>query len=152
MKKRKKVSIRLGCSDDIILIYNMERAAFFDAWSESQLRSHLSTKGTLLIAETEVGEVVGYALLKGVIDEWELYRIAVAEKYRYRGIGNQLLRFFLEKNVRLTGTIRLFLEVRRSNSARLFYQKLGFVESGKRKKYYSDGEDCILYTLEYTDS
>ncbi|ERP32181.1 hypothetical protein [Chitinivibrio alkaliphilus] len=39
----------------------------------------------------------------------------------------------------------LFLEVRRSNAARSFYETVGFRRVGERKNYYSDGEDCILY-------
>jgi ribosomal-protein-alanine N-acetyltransferase len=41
----------------------------------------------------------------------------------------------------------VFLEVRESNAAaRCFYEKAGFVQTGRRKSYYTDpAEDAVLY-------
>lgn len=43
----------------------------------------------------------------------------------------------------------MYLEVREHNpSARALYEKLGFVEVGKRKDYYKyPADDAVLYTL-----
>lgn len=152
MKNEKKVSIRLAGEHDIPLIYNMEQEIFPDAWSEAQLRSHWIHGGLILIAEGDDATLRGYAVLKGVLDEWELYRIAIVEKYRRLSIGKMLLRYFLENYTADSPSLTLFLEVRRSNPARLFYSAFGFLELGERKNYYSDGEDCILYSLQRTNS
>jgi ribosomal-protein-alanine N-acetyltransferase len=40
----------------------------------------------------------------------------------------------------------LWLEVHEANqAARQLYQKLGFKETGKRKRYYKDGGTAILF-------
>ncbi|HEY6006742.1 MAG TPA: ribosomal-protein-alanine N-acetyltransferase, partial [Geobacteraceae bacterium] len=45
------------------------------------------------------------------------------------------------------------LEVRPSNQeAILLYTRLGFTETGRRKRYYQDGEDAILMEYVFTDS
>jgi ribosomal-protein-alanine N-acetyltransferase len=47
---------------------------------------------------------------------------------------------------------RIWLEVRVSGStARRFYEKSGFVESGRRKNYYSNPpEDAVIMSLRLT--
>lgn len=147
MKKMEKVSIRVAVRRHISLIYKLENEVFSDGWSKAQITSHVANGGVALVAEDENGVLLGYLLLNGVLDEWEIYRIAVDKKYRKHGIGSALLGFFLENFHADEAPLRLFLEVRRSNPARLFYERHGFIEVGQRKKYYSDGEDCILYSL-----
>jgi ribosomal-protein-alanine N-acetyltransferase len=48
------------------------------------------------------------------------------------------------------GISRIWLEVRASgSSARRLYEKFGFVESGRRKSYYTDPlEDAVVMSLE----
>jgi len=52
--------------------------------------------------------------------------------------------------VRAEGAESIFLEVRESNlAARSFYQDSAFVESGRRKGYYSDPqEDAVVYRFQ----
>ena len=80
--------------------------------------------------------------------EWELENIVVAAGSRRRGLGRRLL-VDLIKRARTKDVTSIFLEVRQSNlGARAFYNKLGFVEFGSRKSYYSDpSEDAVLYRL-----
>ena len=70
--------------------------------------------------------------------EWELENIVVAEVARRRGVGT----LFWTSSSRTFEPEKggeIFLEVRESNlSARAFYRKLGFEETGLRKSYYSD--------------
>jgi [ribosomal protein S18]-alanine N-acetyltransferase len=53
----------------------------------------------------------------------------------------------LFNRARATGSESVVLEVRESNhSARKFYEKWGFEETGHRKRYYSHPvEDAVLY-------
>ena len=73
--------------------------------------------------------------------------IGVCDRYRRRGIGEILLLAAVEHAMeRQSDTITL--EVRKSNaSARLLYEKYGFVKRGIRRAYYSDNrEDAIIMT------
>lgn len=149
MKKIKKVSYRFAQDVDISLIYNMEKQMFADAWSESQLMGHLQSGGRIVLAEDQEYHMLGYLVMHGVLDEWEIYRIAVAPESRRLGIGGNLIQWFIKTSSFSYSTIRLFLEVRKSNDARLFYERLGFLVVGSRKNYYKDGEDCMLYAAEY---
>lgn len=75
--------------------------------------------------------------------------IGVCDRYRRRGIGEILLLAVVEHAMeRQSDTITL--EVRKSNaSARLLYEKYGFVKRGIRRAYYSDNrEDAIIMTTD----
>ena len=90
---------------------------------------------------------MGYAFGTVIIDEGELYRIAVSPENRGKGIGERLLHEFVEE-CHERGTVKLFLEVRSKNvPARRLYEKTGFKEISVRKGYYGD-DDAVIYSLE----
>lgn len=67
----------------------------------------------------------------GVLAEREILNVAVALDFRHRGIATALIENELQQRA------VHFLEVRESNvAARALYRKLGFVEVGRRPKYY----------------
>lgn len=91
-------------------------------------------------------QVVGYAGLWVVADEGHINTLAVHPDWRRRGIGERLLQAVLDK-ARALGALSATLEVRVSNlAAQHLYQKFGFVEVGRRNRYYRDGEDALLMT------
>ena len=92
--------------------------------------------------------ILAFLVARRVDKEWELENIVVAEDSRRCGVGTGLLSDFIEL-ARTENANPIFLEVRRSNeSARAFYNKLGFVEFGSRRSYYSNpSEDAVLYRL-----
>lgn len=150
MKKEKKIVNRIAFPEDIPLILKMEESVFDDSWSETQLRSHMASGGIIYVSENCSDEIIAYCILRGICDEWEIYRIAVHPAYRRAGIAKKLLRYFLKNHEFSYETITIFLEVRKSNPARLFYESLNFCSYGERKSYYKDGEDCLLYKCDYT--
>ncbi|MGL5356725.1 MAG: GNAT family N-acetyltransferase [Cetobacterium sp.] len=86
----------------------------------------------------------GYLILHDSYDLYEIMKIGVRKELRGKKIGYKLIKFYLE-NFDKT----LFLEVRESNEiARQFYENIGFINVGKRKNYYSNGETAILMSLE----
>lgn len=89
-------------------------------------------------------QVVAFCLAWCLADELELLDIAVDETCRRRGLGRRLLeRVFHEAHER--GCVRAFLEVREGNLPALaLYGSLGFEQSGRRRRYYADGEDALL--------
>lgn len=100
----------------------------------------------LMVAEDPEAGVVGFCLARTIIDEIELLKIAVSETFSGRGIGRRLLE---ELIAGARGCVSINLEVRRSNGAALqLYQAHGFTIVGQRPRYYPDGEDALLMTLE----
>ncbi len=101
-------------------------------------------------AQAELGgkTLVGFLVARHVSGEWELENIVVAPEFRGRGLGSQLLRALVAR-VREVESRAVFLEVRESNAAaRKLYQKAGFREAGRRRRYYADpAEDAVLYCL-----
>ncbi|MEI2688579.1 MAG: ribosomal protein S18-alanine N-acetyltransferase [Anaerolineae bacterium] len=90
-------------------------------------------------------ELVGYAGYWLLEDEANLMNIAIAPAWQGQGWGEYLLRESLARMVE-RGARVCTLEVRVSNlTAQALYRKLGFVVTGRRKRYYQDnGEDALL--------
>ena len=105
----------------------------------------------MLIADCNLPEkvpaVVGFLIALHAGPEWELENIVVAEEFRGKGVGKQLMHKLFTQAQEANSNL-VFLEVRESNTAaRRFYEKLGFRETGRRKSYYSNPyEDAILYS------
>jgi ribosomal protein S18 acetylase RimI-like enzyme len=78
----------------------------------------------------------------------ELETIAVAPRSRRRGLARRLFGDMVEE-FKVKGITEVILEVRASNRTALqFYGALGFVETGRRSRYYADPvEDAILMRL-----
>lgn len=128
-------------------------------WSQGQYESALATSAPWSqrvgwVAEvqeqprmpSEVPALLGFLIAHRMDAEWELESIAVSPIARRGGVGTSLLSAFL-KHVQAENGSAIFLEVRESNlSARGFYSKVGFEETGVRKSYYiAPAEDAVLY-------
>ena len=133
-------------------VAELEKLCFpADPWSEDLFRAAMECPDTaLLVAETEDGAVLGYAVLSAVLDEGNLDNIAVAPRCRRRGVADALLSALT--NIGRTKLSVLFLEVRVSNyPAIALYEKHGFVPVGLRKNYYEiPREDALLMTLDFS--
>jgi ribosomal protein S18 acetylase RimI-like enzyme len=70
--------------------------------------------------------------------------LAVHPSARRSGLGRELLDAW-EADVRTRGALKVWLDVRPSNEAALrLYQGAGYRSTGKRSRYYHDGEDALL--------
>ena len=80
--------------------------------------------------------------------EWEVENIVVDKAVRRQGIGAALIRE-LAVRAKEKRAIRFHLEVRASNAPAIaLYNKLGFVETTRRRGYYQNPEeDAILFSL-----
>lgn len=140
--------LRPGGEEDLQAVFRLNRAAFAESWSYQALYSALASGYDLLLCEQE-GELAGYLLSLGVLDEIQIMQIAVAGPFRRRGLAAAMTRELIRTSA---GARRIMLEVRASNrAARALYSGLGFVEDGVRKGYYSPdvsglAEDAVLMT------
>lgn len=109
--------------------------AFIHPWSAAQFQD--SFRSGHWVIGAMVGEVLqGHAVFSRLLDEAELLTIAVAPVYQGRGVAQVLLTQALAQ-LAATGIVRVMLEVRASNQAAIhLYEKLGFVQEGRRKQYY----------------
>ncbi len=123
----------------------LEARATAYPWSEGNLRDSLSDQHPAWVLE-QAGVLLGYAVQCLVLDEATLLNIAVEPNAQGRGLGWRLLQQVLN-SARDSGAVVCFLEVRVSNAPAIaLYQRAGFSEVGRRKRYYAaaDGREDAL--------
>lgn len=134
----------------------MERAEFVSPWTAEQFQGEISGHPHAVnqVAAEDATTVRGYLCAWKIGDEFRVHTVTVDPAHRRLGWA----RFMLEtaiSSASAEGCTVATLEVRRSNRpARALYQRIGFVEVGRRKAFYpaisKDGqrlqpaEDAIL--------
>jgi ribosomal-protein-alanine N-acetyltransferase len=126
-------------------------------WPQNAFRTALDPASlprriNLVAADSASDAVVGFAVAVVVPPEAELEMIAVEAGSQRQGMAHQLFSA-LRRQLRLAKAEKIFLEVRASNRAALgLYRSLGFVESGRRRRYYADPiVDAVLMSLKLLD-
>ena len=114
------------------------------SWSVPEW-AQLQVLGMRIWVAIEDQDIAGAVASREAADEAEILNLAVARDWRRRGIGRRLIETALQGAV-AAGVRRVFLEVRESNAvARVFYRRLGFTETGRRRGYYHHpAEDALL--------
>ena len=130
-------------------IAELEKLCFSDPWSEKSIATELSCRLSVWLVALEDDRVVGYVGSQTVIDESDMMNIAVHPDYRRKGIAEALIGE-LEVALRQRGSLGLTLEVRASNAPAIaLYEKLGFVQVGRRPNYYRNPkEDALILRKE----
>jgi [ribosomal protein S18]-alanine N-acetyltransferase len=145
-----KLRIRQMELNDIHAIKEIEDMSFPLPYSagiwEREKRNSLSRT---LVAVDDIGEETaelrGYLNFWLILDEAEIHRIAVEERFRRIGVAGSLLHEMF-KVLRDMGIVSVYLEVRQSNQGAIkLYEKFGFMIKGRRKGYYQEtGEDALI--------
>ncbi|MHC1480188.1 ribosomal protein S18-alanine N-acetyltransferase [Frateuria aurantia] len=131
---------------DVPAVMRVEDVAYEFPWTAGIFNDCLRAgyQGWLLECE---GQLAGYAMLAYGVDEAHLLNVCIGPDWQGRGLGRYLMRHILASTQR-QGVSCVFLEVRPSNPHALsLYQSLGFLEVGRRPRYYParDGrEEAIV--------
>ena len=135
------MEIRRAKPDDATAIAEMEEKVFGDPFMHKDIFSYICSEPGMCFTALDDSGVVGYIIGRKIPPEGEIYRIAVREDKRQRGIGYRLLSYAL-KTEGGSGVETVFLEVRSKNApARALYTSYGFREMGIRKNYYQNPSD-----------
>lgn len=137
---------------DIDQVMAIERVSFPRPWLEQHFRDEINSGNAFpLSAFDHDGRIVGFICPIMVLDEGHILDVAVDPVSRGRGIGRMLVQQVLN-DCRMRGAAFVSLEVRVSNSAAInLYQQMGFVETGRRKRYYENGEDALMMEYVFTN-
>ena len=141
------VAIRPATLEDVPAIRAIEeQATNASHWSSDQYEK-LIQNGIVLVAE-QAGVVCGFLSAQAAAGEWEIENVAVSRDLERKGIASRLVRKIIGR-AHHENASAMFLEVRESNrAARALYEKLNFLEVGRRTKYYREPqEDAVLYAI-----
>ncbi|MCW3481431.1 ribosomal protein S18-alanine N-acetyltransferase [Neisseriaceae bacterium JH1-16] len=130
-----ELTLRIAAATDLSLMAALEARSTAHPWSEGQYRGSFESGHQLLIAQNGA-DIVGLAVIMLVLDEAHLLNIVIDQDWQGQGLGRRLLGQLMQRE-RQQGALRMFLEVRESNTiARALYESIGFSECGIRKHYY----------------
>ena len=104
----------------------------------------------LLVIERDE-QVQGFVVGHFTGSDWEIENIIIQPVLQRRGLGAQLLCGFLDLARQPADAQAVYLEVRESNvPARKLYEKMGFLQVGRRKDYYPQPpEDALIYKISF---
>ena len=137
-------------ADHVSQVAGLEKLCFSDPWSERSIASELDNKLALWLVAVDCDRVVGYVGSQTVLPETDMMNVAVSPERRREGIAEALVDA-LVSDLKNIGSTSLTLEVRASNMPAIgLYEKMGFLEAGRRKNYYRNPrEDALILRKEW---
>lgn len=131
--------------DEVAVI---EGRSFSAPWPTSAYTTELTTNRLARYLGARLGgTLVGFGGIWLMVDEAHITTMAVLPEHRRTGVATALLLELLEE-ARRDGARVATLDVRVSNiDAQRLYLAFGFIEVGRRIRYYDDnGEDALVMT------
>ncbi len=120
---------------DLASVMVIERQAYPFPWSSGNFQDSMAAGYEMWVLK-ERGVMIGYLVWMAVVDEAHLLNLALSPARHGRGLGNAMMKYFLDQ-AKARGMTKVLLEVRPSNrSAIALYQRFGFAQMGLRKDYY----------------
>ncbi|MDX6552763.1 MAG: [ribosomal protein S18]-alanine N-acetyltransferase [Gaiellales bacterium] len=146
------VDVRRLRPSDLDSIEHIERRSYPTPWSRSMFAGELSKPTGVCLGAFQGVDMLGYLIVARYVDAWHIMNLAVDEQYRGRGVA----RVLLERLFEMTGDDvdrGYTLEVRVTNETAIeLYRRLGFVETGVRRGYYTDNrEDALIMWRDAAD-
>jgi ribosomal-protein-alanine N-acetyltransferase len=144
---------------DIPEVLNISEECGLCLWSADAYRAELIREDSIMLKIAEpYGPTLGFAV--GRIFDFgngeftvELTNIGLKQHIRRQGLGSLLLKSFLN-GCMTAGASYVILEVRVSNSSAIgFYEKFGFIQTGRRRGFYSNPlEDALTMRLKLQEA
>lgn len=131
-----KIVIQRMSPEDVEDVTRLEKICFSDPWSKEAFMEELRLKLAIPLVAKRAEKIIGYTCLWHVDDQLEIANIAVSPNYRKEGIGKKMMKRIMQE-AKERNCKNIILSVRESNRAATnLYTQFGFVEVGRRKKYY----------------
>jgi ribosomal-protein-alanine N-acetyltransferase len=125
-------------------VYQRSKNPIGGIWNRDLLKQELEI-GQGLGLRVEGFGLAAFVLFRLYEQHREVTVVATHPDRQRKGDMRFLLSYTLERR---SPSERIWLEVHAANSPALgLYQSLGFIEVGRRPKYYRDGGDAVLFTM-----
>ena len=136
--------IRAMKETDLEAVLAIEQASYPAPWNRDHFLHELAAPHSYSQVAECGGVVSGYVCVTALFEVAQILDIAVAPERRGAGIALALMKAALELAGE-KGAEVLELEVRSTNTAAIsLYQRLGFIRTGCRLKYYEGVDDALL--------
>lgn len=138
--------------EDIPAVIEISKTQFgINGWQSNLFCDELSKDNHYAFVAKLDGEVVSFVFIMKTFgvngEDFNVLNIATKKGYENMGIGTEVFAFLIKfaKNVAAKG---LWLEVRENNhNAIKFYTNLGFKTDYVRKRYYANGDNALVMSL-----
>lgn len=143
------VKIREMSISDITIVSEIDKKVFKNPWPCESFNNMLENKFTHYFIVEKNNLIIGYFGILIILDECQIYNIAIAEEEQNNGYGKKIMRFILDYCVNHKVSY-ITLEVREYNFKAIYlYDKFGFKKVSRIRDYYSNpSEDGLLMRLD----
>jgi ribosomal-protein-alanine acetyltransferase len=140
-------TLALARASDALRIAEMSRDLIEQgltwSWTPARVQHFISGSDSSVVVARRDRHIAAFAIMHFGEDTAHLNLLAVAPEYRRHGLGRQLLDWLTATAIE-AGVFRINLELRTQNeSARLFYERLGFDRLGVVQGYYQGREAAL---------
>ncbi len=136
------MKLRRAVAADIEAIRTLETEAFGFTWGPEVFLKELAREDCLFLVGEMDEAVMASLSLNWVVDEVQVLSVVIDPARRGQGLSHQLLGVALAF-CQERGLNWVHLEVKWNNEpANRLYRRFGFTTTGRRKKYYRDGQDA----------
>jgi ribosomal-protein-alanine N-acetyltransferase len=123
----------------------LHRHCFDEPWDDAAMAGVLAMPGAFgYLSPAADGMPAGFILCRTAADEAEIMTLMVIPALRRQGMGERLLTK-AQSHAAAHGAVVMFLEVAsNNNAAKALYESNGFIEVGRRARYYANGADALI--------
>ncbi len=132
------------------ILAELEKLCFPRPWSQKSLEDETQNPYAYFITAVDEEKILGYGGMHCSHHECYVDNIAVFGHHRKKGVGTAIVEELIREAQRRDAEF-ISLEVRPSNRAAVsLYTRLGFLEEGRRRNFYTDPtEDALILTRRF---
>lgn len=125
-------------------IQKIENKSFETPWSHDSIIKEINNSSSINFICKNNKQIVGYSMGWMIKKEFQINNICIKRDFRKKKYGYFLLKHLLQVLATLKCK-KVYLEVDEENyKAIRLYEKVGFIVSYIRKKYYNNGNDALV--------
>ena len=122
------------------------------SWTPARVQHFITGKESSVVVARREQRIAAFAIMHFGDEVAHLNLLAVAPEHRRAGLGRRLMEWLTVTAIE-AGVFRINLELRTNNeAARLFYERLGFIQLGVVPGYYQGREPALRMSRQLAES